>query len=147
MTDFLVRKFVKNYTDTEDAAVRTSYGVLSSIVGIVCNLILFAIKLLIGVVLNSISVMADAFNNLSDAASSIIGYVGVKMAQKPADEEHPFGHGRMEYVAALIVSFLIIEMGFTFLKTSIGKLRNPEDMAFQIVPFLILVLTTLTSSF
>ena len=141
MTDFLVRKFVKNYTDTEDAAVRTSYGVLSSIVGIVCNLILFAIKLLIGVVLNSISVMADAFNNLSDAASSIIGYVGVKMAQKPADEEHPFGHGRMEYVAALIVSFLIIEMGFTFLKTSIGKLRNPEDMAFQIVPFLILVLS------
>lgn len=141
MTELLVKKFVKNYEEIDEASVRTSYGVLSSIVGIICNVILFLVKLLIGFMMNSISVMADGFNNLSDAASSIIGYIGVKMAEKPADREHPFGHGRMEYVAALIVSFLVIEMGFTFLKSSIGKITNPEEITFELIPFLILVLS------
>ena len=107
MTEFLVKRFVKNYQDTEDLQVRTAYGVLSSFVGICCNVLLFIAKVAIGMVMNSISVTADAFNNLSDAASSVISFVGVKMADKPADEEHPFGHGRMEYIAALIVSFLV----------------------------------------
>ena len=84
-------------------------------------------------------VTADAFNNLSDAASSIISFIGVKMAGKPADAEHPFGHGRIEYIAALIVSFLVIEVGFTFFKTSAGKLMHPEDITFDLVPFLILI--------
>lgn len=141
MTDFLVRKFIKNYEDIDEASVRASYGVLASIVGIICNVILFIIKFFIGFTMNSISVMADGFNNLSDAASSVIGYVGVKMAEKPADREHPFGHGRMEYVTALIVSFLVIEMGFTFLKSSIGKIFNPEEMTFESIPFLLLVLS------
>lgn len=141
MTEFLVKRFVKNYQDTEDLQVRTAYGVLSSLVGICCNVLLFTAKVIIGMVMNSISVTADAFNNLSDAASSVISFVGVKMADKPADEEHPFGHGRMEYIAALIVSFLVIEVGFTFFKSSIGKLRTPENMNFELVPFLILLLS------
>ena len=141
MTEFLVKRFVKNYQDTDDLQVRTAYGVLSSLVGICCNVLLFAAKVVIGMVMNSISVTADAFNNLSDAASSVISFVGVKMADKPADEEHPFGHGRMEYIAALIVSFLVIEVGFTFFKSSIGKLRTPETMNFDLVPFLILLLS------
>lgn len=91
--------------------------------------------------MHSISVMADGFNNLSDAASSIISFVGVKMAEKPADEEHPFGHGRIEYIAALVVAFLVIEVGLSFLKSSIGKLKNPEEITFELVPFLILVLS------
>ena len=141
MTDFLVRKFVKNYEQTEDVQVRTSYGVLSSIVGIFCNVLLFAAKFLIGVLMHSISVMADGFNNLSDAASSIISFIGVKMAEKPADEEHPFGHGRIEYIAALVVAFLVIEVGLSFLTSSIGKLKNPEEITFELIPFLILILS------
>lgn len=141
MTDFLVRRFVKEYEKTDNADVRTSYGILSSIVGICCNILLFTAKLLIGAGMNSLAIMADAFNNLSDAASSVISFVGVKMANKPADKEHPFGHGRIEYIAALIVSFLVIEVGFTFLKSSLEKIRNPEEITFQMVPFLILVLS------
>ena len=141
MTEFLVRHFVKDYEKTDNADVRTSYGILSSIVGICCNILLFAAKLLIGVGMHSLAIMADAFNNLSDAASSVISFVGVKMANKPADKEHPFGHGRIEYIAALIVSFLVIEVGFTFLKSSLEKIRNPEEITFQMVPFLILVLS------
>lgn len=141
MTDFLVRRFVKDYEKTDNADVRTNYGILSSIMGICCNILLFTAKLLIGVGMHSLAIMADAFNNLSDAASSVISFVGVKMANKPADKEHPFGHGRIEYIAALIVSFLVIEVGFTFLKSSLEKIRNPEEITFQLVPFLILVLS------
>ncbi len=90
MTDFLVKCFVKDHDKTEEPQVRTSYGILASIVGICCNLLLFASKLFIGILVNSVSVMADAFNNLSDAASSIIGFIGVRMAGKPADSDHPF---------------------------------------------------------
>ncbi len=114
---------------------------MASIVGICCNVILFSAKLLVGMLVNSISVMADAFNNLSDAASSIIGFIGVKMAGKPADEDHPFGHGRMEYIAAFIVAFLVIQVGFSFLKTSIGKIIQPEEMTFKAVSVVILLLS------
>ncbi|MDO5417266.1 MAG: cation diffusion facilitator family transporter [Lachnospiraceae bacterium] len=141
MTEFLVKRFVKDYEKIEDGAVRTRYGTLSSLVGIFCNVILFAAKLLIGVLINSISVMADAFNNLSDAASSIIGFVGVKMAEKPADEDHPFGHGRMEYIAAFVVAFLVIQVGFSLFKTSIGKILHPEEMVFRAVSLVILLLS------
>lgn len=131
MTELLVKWFVKDCDNTEDVKVRTSYGVLSSMVGICCNLLLFTAKLILGLVSQSISVMADAFNNLSDAASSIIGFVGVKMAQKPADEDHPFGHGRIEYISAFIVAFLVIQVGFSLFKTSVGKIQNPQDMVFS----------------
>lgn len=141
MTDFLVKIFVKDCENVDKVSVRTAYGVLASAVGIFCNVFLFITKLVVGLVLHSVSVMADAFNNLSDAGSSIIGLVGVKMAERPADEEHPFGHGRMEYISALIVAFLVIEVGFTFFKDSIGKIRNPEVLKFQIVSVVILILS------
>ena len=141
MTDFLVKLFVKNYQDTDNTDVRTSYGVLSSIVGTICNVLLFTAKLLIGLFMHSLAIMADAFNNLSDAASSVISFIGVKMANKPADKEHPFGHGRIEYIAALIVSFLVIEVGFTFFKSSIEKIRNPQEISFEWIPFLFLLLS------
>ena len=141
MTEFLVKHFVKDYEETEKVSVRTAYGTLASMVGIFCNVLLFAVKAVVGVILNSISVTADAFNNLSDAGSSIVGLVGVKMASKPADEEHPFGHGRVEYITALIVAFLVLEVGFTFLKDSVGKIREPEVLKFQLVSVLILVLS------
>ncbi len=139
MIDFFVHRFIKNYEQTEDAGVRTAYGVLGSVVGIICNLLLFGGKLVAGLVLHSISVTADAFNNLSDAASSVIGFIGVKMASKPADRNHPFGHGRIEYIAALIVSFLVIEVGFTFLKNAFEKIRNPEEISFQAVSLAVLL--------
>lgn len=141
MTEFLVRHFVKDYEEIEKVSVRTAYGVLASVVGIFCNIVLFVVKGMIGYLLHSISVMADAFNNLSDAGSSIIGLVGVKMASKPADEDHPFGHGRIEYIAALIVSFLVIEVGFTFFKDAVGKIRHPEELKFQALSVAILVLS------
>ena len=141
MTEFLVRHFIKDYKDVEKISVRTAYGVLSSIVGIFCNVFLFVVKFVVGIVLHSVSVTADAFNNLSDAGSSIISFVGVKMAEKPADRDHPFGHGRIEYIAALIVSFLVLEVGFTFLKDSIGKIRMPEELNFQMISVFILVLS------
>lgn len=139
MIDFFVHKFVKDYQNTENAEVRTGYGVMASMVGIFCNVLLFAGKFAVGLVLHSVSVLADAFNNLSDAASSVVGFVGVKMASKPADQDHPFGHGRIEYIAALIVSFLVIEVGLSFLKTSIGKIREPEELAFSAVSLLVLL--------
>lgn len=141
MTEFLVKHFVKDYEHTEKVSVRTAYGVLASMVGIFCNVFLFAVKFVIGLIVHSVSVTADAFNNLSDAGSSIISFVGVKIASKPADKEHPFGHGRMEYIAALIVSFLVMEVGFTFLKDSFGKIKSPEILNFQLMSVVILVLS------
>ena len=124
MTDWLVQRFVKNSECVTEQSVRTSYGVLASIVGIICNTILFLIKFIIGLIIGSITVTADSFNNLSDAASSIVGLVGVKLASRPADKEHPFGHGRAEYIAALVVAFLVIEVGFTCFKSSFDKILH-----------------------
>ncbi len=136
-----MKHFVRDYESVEKAAVRTAYGVLASIVGIICNVFLFLVKFIVGLLLHSVSVTADAFNNLSDAGSSVISFIGVRMAGKPADKEHPFGHGRIEYIAALIVSFLVLEVGFTFLKDSVSKIRTPEEMRFQMISVLILILS------
>ena len=141
MTEFLVRHFIKDHEDVEKISVRTAYGVLASIVGIFCNVFLFAVKFVTGLILHSVSVTADAFNNLSDAGSSVVSFAGVKMAEKPADKDHPFGHGRIEYIAALAVSFLVLEVGFTFLKDSIGRIRTPETMNFQAASVAILFLS------
>ena len=143
MTDLLVKLFVKDYRDIKNAKVRTAYGLLTGMVGIICNLILFATKLMIGMILNSISVMADAFNNLSDAASSIVSFVGVKLAQRPADKEHPFGHGRFEYIAAFIVSFLVLQVGLTCFKSSFTKILHPETVGFSLILVGILTLSVL----
>ena len=143
MTEFLVRRFIKDNENVKSAKVRTSYGLLASVVGIICNLILFGIKIVIGTLLNSIAVTADAFNNLSDATSSIIGFVGTKLANRPADKEHPFGHGKYEYVAALIVAFLVLEVGLSCLKSSFSKILHPEPLEFQFYLVIILVISVL----
>ena len=143
MINFLVKRFVKDYENVENAKVRTAYGMLASILGICCNLFLFSSKLFAGFLVNSISVMADAFNNLSDAASSIIGFVGGRMAEKPADEEHPFGHGRMEYIAAFVVAFLVVQVGFSLLKTAVEKILHPETLSFSLFSVGILVFSVL----
>lgn len=141
MTNFIVKHFIKDYEETNKMSVRTAYGLVASIVGIFCNVLLFVVKFLVGMWMHSVSVLADSFNNLSDAGSSIISFVGVKMASKPADEEHPFGHGRMEYIAALIVSFLVIEVGFSFFKDSIGKISEPAKLQFHMLSVVLLVLS------
>ena len=141
MTEFLVKHFVKRYEYVEEVSVRTAYGVLSGVIGIICNIILFVGKGIIGLLMHSVSILADAFNNLSDAGSSIISLIGVKMASKPADEEHPFGHGRIEYISALIVSFLVIQVGLTFFKDSVGKIMHPEQLKFQWISIIVLVLS------
>ena len=141
MTEFLVKHFVKRYKYVEEVSVRTAYGVLSGVIGIICNIILFVGKGIIGLLMHSVSILADAFNNLSDAGSSIISLIGVKMASKPADEEHPFGHGRIEYISALIVSFLVIQVGLTFFKDSVGKIMHPEQLKFQWISIIVLVLS------
>ncbi|TAH74895.1 MAG: cation transporter [Anaerolineaceae bacterium] len=143
MTELLVKLFVKNKDNVQNQAVRTSYGSLAGIVGIICNVILFAVKLIVGILINSVSVMADAFNNLSDAASSLVSFIGAKLAGRPADKEHPFGHGRIEYIAALVVCFLILQVGISLFKSSFEKILNPEAVIFNPILIGILVLSIL----
>ncbi len=139
MIEVLIKKFIPNYQNVEEAKVRTQYTLIASIIGIVCNILLCGIKVGVGLLMGSIAVMADGFNNLSDAASSIIGYIGMKMAEKPADDDHPFGHGRLEYIAAFIVSFLVMQVGFSLLGSSIDKLRNPEEINFNYLAVSLLI--------
>ncbi len=141
MTEFLVKHFVKDHEKIEKVSVRTAYGVAASVVGIFCNVFLFIIKWITGYMIHSISVMADAFNNLSDAGAAIIGLVGIKMAEKPADRDHPFGHGRIEYITALIVAFLVVQVGLKLFKDSVGKIRDPEALKFQSFAVVILVIS------
>jgi len=122
MTELLSRIFVKNYKDTKDTKVRKAYGTLSSFVGIFVNIILSAIKLFLGLITASAAIIADALNNLSDAGSSIITLVSFKMSSKPADRDHPFGHARIEYIASLAVSFIILLVGFETITTSFSVL-------------------------
>ena len=130
MTDLLVKKFVKDYENVEDKKVRERYGMLSSITGIVCNILLFLIKYLVGLLTSSISIISDAFNNLSDSASCIITMIGYKAAAKPSDKDHPFGHGRVEYLTSLVISFIILLVGFELLRNSFVKLFSPEELKF-----------------
>ena len=128
MTDILVRFFVKDYKNVSDKAVRRAYGTMSSIVGIIVNLILFAGKFAVGAIFGSVAISADAINNLSDAGSSLISLVSFKISSKPADRKHPFGHARIEYVASIIVSFFILFIGFNLLKESVEKIFTPSDI-------------------
>ena len=143
MIKLIIKKFIKNYNDVEDKDVRESYGVLSGILGILCNLFLFGLKLSIGMFLNSIAIISDAFNNLSDMGTSVIAIFGVKMSNSLPDEEHPFGHGRIEYISSLIVSFIIIIVGIELFKVSINKIINTEKVIFNLMLILILVLSIL----
>ncbi|MBR4112834.1 MAG: cation transporter [Ruminiclostridium sp.] len=138
MVSLLSRIFIKDYKNVTDPAVRRGYGMLTGIMGIVLNLLLFGGKLFAGIITGAISVTADAFNNLSDAGTSVISMVGIKLAGRPADKEHPFGHGRMEYVAGLAVAAVILIMGYELGKDSIIKIFNPEEVTFNVVSLIIL---------
>lgn len=131
MTEALIRLFVKNHEKTRDAAVRAAYGNLASWVGIFCNLLLCAGKFGVGAVSGSISIAADAVNNLSDASSSVISLVGFKLACRPADEEHPYGHARFEYLSGLAVAVMVLVIGLELGKTSLGKILHPTPVAFS----------------
>lgn len=143
MTDLLIRWFVPDADRTQDAGVRQRYGRLAGGVGIGVNLLLFAAKLLAGLLTASVAVLADAFNNLSDAGTSIVTLVGFHLAGQEADEEHPFGHGRMEYLAGLIVSLAILLVAFELGKSSVEKILHPEPVEFSLLSALILALAVL----
>lgn len=143
MTDFLIRKFVPDYEKTGEMRVRSSYGKLSSLVCIIGNLILFAIKLLAGILSASVAITADAFNNLSDASSGIITLLGFKMASKPADPEHPYGHARYEYLSGLLISVLILVIGVELFKSGVDKILHPAVSTFRWVTAGILIVSIL----
>ncbi len=125
-TEFLVRRLIRQADRGDDLVVRRKYGELGGIVGMLCNVMLFAAKLTVGLISGSIAIMADAVNNLSDAGSSVVTLVGFRLASKPADKEHPFGHGRFEYVAGLVIAVVIVSVGLNFFKDSIQRIWEPE---------------------
>lgn len=141
MTSLLIKLFIPNSENTNDIHVRTAYGTLGSMTGIVVNLILAVAKYIAGTLSGSISVTADAINNLSDAGSSIVSLFGVKLSAKPADKGHPYGHGRIEYISASIVAFLVLLMGIELLKSSVEKIANPVPVQFSAVSLIILILS------
>ena len=141
MTKLILRLFIQDAENVKDPDVRERYGIVSSAVGIYCNLLLTAVKLLLGFLSGSIAVSADAFNNLSDAASSVVTLIGFKMARKPADRDHPFGHGRMEYISGLVVAFFVLVVGFEFARTSLEKIFHPEPVVFKWVVLIGLLLS------
>ncbi len=138
MTKFLLKAFVKD-NDLKSSSARAAVGMLSGAVGIVCNLLLFALKLLIGTVAGSVSVTADAMNNLSDATSSIVTLIGFRLAKMPADEDHPYGHARYEYLSGLAVAAMIVVIGFELAKTSVGKIIEPSAVELSVPACIALV--------
>lgn len=143
MQNWLVKKFIKDYENTQDINVRASYGKLSGKIGILCNVFLFIGKFLAGTVSGSVSITADAVNNLSDAASSIISLIGFKMAEKPADEDHPYGHARYEYLSGLTVAVMIILIGFELFKTGFDKVLHPTAVDFSVISAVVLLISIL----
>ena len=143
MIKLIIKKFIKDSEKVNDKKVRESYGVLSGILGIICNVFLFVVKLVLGLSINSIAVISDAFNNLSDMGTSVITIFGAKLSSRPPDEEHPHGHGRYEYIASLVVSFIIFAVGFRLLSTSFSKILNPQKVLLNTVSVLILLISVL----
>ncbi len=147
MVTLLAKLFIKNHENVKDSGVRQAYGILCGVVGIFFNLVLFITKALAGFFSHSIAITADAFNNLSDAASSIITLVGFRMAGQKPDSGHPFGHGRIEYISGLLVSILIVLMGFELVKSSAGKIFHPEAPDFSPVILGILIFSILVKCY
>ena len=143
MQKILVKLFIRDYENTSNLKVREAYGTLGSITGVVVNIILAIIKYVAGILSGSISVTADAINNLSDAGSSIISLVGVKLSAMPADKDHPYGHGRVEYISALGVSFFVLLMGIELFKSSVDKIINPVPVKFNWIALIILIVSIL----
>ncbi|MBQ8027051.1 MAG: cation diffusion facilitator family transporter, partial [Clostridia bacterium] len=143
MTNLLIKLFIRDRFNTNNAKVRASYGTLSGIVGIAVNLLLSVAKLILGSITHSITITGDALNNLSDAGSSTISLIGFRISSKPADKEHPYGHGRVEYICGLGVSVIIMFMGFELIKSSIGKIIEPQKPEFSIAAIIVLALSML----
>lgn len=143
MTDLILRIFVRDHKNTEDPAVRDKCGRVAGAVGIVTNFLLFLMKIIVGTVFHSVSVTADAVNNLTDSGSSVVTLIGFKMASKPADEKHPFGHARIEYLSGVIVSFIVIFLGLQLGMSSIEKIITPEENALTPVALIVLVISIL----
>ena len=143
MTDLILRIFVRDHKNTEDPAVRDKCGRGAGAVGIVTNFLLFLMKIIVGTVFHSVSVTADAVNNLTDSGSSVVTLIGFKMASKPADEKHPFGHARIEYLSGVIVSFIVIFLGLQLGMSSIEKILTPEENALTPVALVVLVISIL----
>ncbi|MEE1076187.1 MAG: cation diffusion facilitator family transporter [Acutalibacteraceae bacterium] len=143
MTELLLRLFVKDYRNVEQPSVRASIGKLAGVVGIVCNSLLFTFKLVAGLIAGSVSIIADALNNLSDASSSLVTLMGFKLAQRPADKDHPYGHARYEYLSGFIVSGLIFVIGIELAKSSVEKIINPEAVELSVISVGILVASIL----
>lgn len=143
MTNWLLKTFVKNNDDNKDPKVRFACGYLSGIVGTICNLLLVIMKLIVGYILGSVAIIADGFNNLSDGASSIITLLGFKLGRKHADKEHPFGHGRFEYIAGLIIAVIILVVGIELTKSSIDRILNPIIVNYGIVSVIVMILSIL----
>lgn len=143
MTEWLIRHFVKGYEYQDDPKVRTAYGQFAGIVGIICNIMLCTAKGFIGFLAGSVSIIADALNNLSDAASNVISLLGFKLASKPADPEHPYGHGRYEYLSGLAVAVIIVVIGVELIQSSVDKVLNPTPTEFNLVVAIILILSIL----
>lgn len=143
MTDLILRIFVRDHKNTEDPAVRDKCGRVAGAVGIVTNFLLFLMKIVVGTVFHSVSVTADAVNNLTDSGSSVVTLIGFKMASKPADEKHPFGHARIEYLSGVIVSFIVIFLGLQLGMSSIEKILTPEENALTPVALVVLVISIL----
>ena len=138
MTSLLIRLFIRKREDTASVQGRSRYGLLGSVTGMACNLLLFLMKLLAGVFSGSVSILADAFNNLSDLGSSLITMIGFKMSAKPADREHPFGHGRVEYITGFVVAIAILYVGIELARGSIDKILHPEAVTFHVLTAVIL---------
>lgn len=143
MTDLILRIFVRDPKNTEDPVVRDKCGRVAGAVGIVTNFLLFLMKIIVGTVFHSVSVTADAVNNLTDSGSSVVTLIGFKMASKPADEKHPFGHARIEYLSGVIVSFIVIFLGLQLGMSSIEKILTPEENALTPVALVVLVISIL----
>lgn len=143
MIQFLVQKFIPNWQDTKNPSVRERYGVLAATVGILSNLLLFLIKILAGLLAGSISIIADAVNNLSDAGSSVITMLAFKISGKPADPKHPYGHARMEYISGMAVSFIIIFLGLQLMGSSFEKVLHPQAVSLSALTYIILVISVL----
>lgn len=139
ISEAIIKKFIKDSENVENEEVRNKYGTVAGIVGIVSNLLLFILKFSIGFLSGSIAITADAFNNFTDMASSAITMIGFKLASMPADEEHPFGHGRLEYLSALVVAFMVMFVGIKFVQTSFERIMNPVAVQFSLIPFILLL--------
>ena len=141
MINYLIKKYIKNADDIQNETVRFAYGKLTSIIGIIANLLLFIVKLTIGFMTGSVSIMSDGFNNLSDVMTCFVTVLGYRIASKPADREHPFGHGRVEYVVSFVIAVVIFTVSFELIKQGIQQIMEPNEILFRPMLLLILVVS------